>query len=184
MTKTFESEAITVVSHAFWHHIDPTRTLADLPSLAWVTLEAPEYRRNGLGKMVAKTLRYHFTDTDVYFCEAMVVGAECARARIVYTQDAPVLLGDYGDILDANPAVAQALRNLGLSPEQVGLGVVKAGEFGWSVQNTGQIIAFIELYGLRATWMESNYMEVAVANYEASQGQAQAFDWFNIGAEQ
>lgn len=184
MEQHFDDGAISAKSNAFWHTINPALTVADLPNMVWVMLDKPEYARNGLGKMVAKTMKYHFTDTGTYVSEAMAVGTECSGAHIVYTQLNPVVVGTYDDVLDSNKPLAAKLRDHGFSPELVGLGVVKAGEFGWSEGDIDTLLEFMARYRFRASWLEDHPIEVKVANFvEADQGEGQPFDWPSIEAE-
>lgn len=52
--------AVKAETTAFGNYIDPERKLVDLPNMVLVEVDVPEYERNGLGRMVAKTLRYDF----------------------------------------------------------------------------------------------------------------------------
>lgn len=175
--------AIKAKSSAFGNYIDPERSLVDLPNMAIVELDVPEYARNGLGRMVAKTLRYEFVDLGQYGCEAMSIGAERSRAHMVYMDMNPIVIGTLKDIEAKAPAVAKYLYERRYGPEMVAVGVLRAVSLGLGVQTAEeqtQLVAFLNKYHRRATWMETHAMEVRMANMEATIGEGAAFDWARI----
>jgi|GEM_PF-2847233 len=176
-------QAIKAKTTAFGNYIDPDRKLIDLPNLVLVDLAVPEYERNGLGAMLAKTLRYNFTDIEQIGCEAMSIGADSSRAHMVYEDMGPVVHGMFSDVHERAPQIAAALMQRRFGPEMVALGVLR----GLSMQidaakpeDMAKLVSFLNKYHRRATWMETHSMEVRMANMEAMVGDAAPFDWARI----
>lgn len=175
--------AVKAKAAAFGNYIDPERKLTDLPNMVLVELDVPEYERNGLGRMIAKTLRYEFVDLGQYGCEAMSIGADRSRAHMVYADMNPVVVGTVADIVEKSPAVAKFLFERRYGPEMVALGVLSAismGIDGSAPEGQARLVAFLNKYHRRASWMETHPMEVRMANMEALVGEGGAFDWARI----
>lgn len=175
--------AVKAKASAFGNYIDPERVLADLPNMVLVELDVPEYERNGLGRMVAKTLRYEFVDLDQYGCEAMSIGAERSRAHMIYADMNPVVIGTLKDVEARAPDVAKFLMGRRYGPEMVAVGVLRAASMGLGVATADEqarLVAFLNKYHRRASWMETHPMEVRMANVEAMIGEGVAFDWARI----
>lgn len=175
--------AVQAKATAFGNYIDPDRMLIDLPNMVFVELDVPEYERNGLGRMIAKTLRYEFMDLKRFGCEAMSIGADSSRPHMIYEDMRPVVLGTFTEVQDKAPAIAKALYERRYGPEMVALGVASAISMKVdpaNVEDMARLVAFLNKYHRRASWMESHSMEVRMANMEALVGAGSAFDWARI----
>jgi hypothetical protein len=175
--------AVKAKASAFGNYIDPERMLADLPNMVLVELDLPEYERNGLGRMVAKTLRYEFVDLNQHGCEAMSIGAERSRGHMIYTDMKPVVVGTLKDVEMLAPDVAKFLMERRYGPEMVAVGVLRAASMGLGVATSDEqarLVAFLNKYHRRATWLETHPMDVRMANMEAMIGEGAAFDWARI----
>jgi hypothetical protein len=148
-----------------------------------IEVDLPEYERNGLGRMVAKTLRYDFVDIGQIGCEAMSIGADSSRAHMIYEDMNPVVLGSFEDVEKLSPAIAKVLYQRRHGPEMVALGVrvgVAMGINPEASEDVAKLVAFLNKYHRRASWMESHNMEVRMANMEALVGNPAPFDWVRI----
>lgn len=183
---TFDVQKMAVKAKtvAFGNFVDPERKLVDLPNLVLVAVELPEYSRNGLGKMLAKTVRYEFTDLDGQFgCEGMSVGAESSRAHMLYEDMNPVVLGTFEEVTSKAPAIAKILYARHFAPEIVALGVYAGTEMGIDPEkpeDVAKLISFVNKYYRRASYMEAHPMEVRMSNIEALVGESKPFDWTRI----
>jgi hypothetical protein len=167
---------------AFGNYIDPSKTLADLPSMVLVEVDSPEYQRNGLGRMIAKTLRYEFVDIGAFGCEGLSIGADGSRAHMIYAEMNPLVLGTASEVADRNPALAKELMKQNLGPEMVALGVLRGVDTDPdNPASVAKLLAYLNKYHRRATWMESHAMEVRMANIEALvDGVDKPFEWRRI----
>jgi hypothetical protein len=175
--------AIKAKTTAFGNYIDPDRKLVDLPNMVLVEVDEPEYERNGLGRMVAKTLRYDFVDIGQVGCEAMSIGADSSRAHMIYEDMNPKVLGTFADVERLSPEVARVLYQRRYGPEMVALGVLRGVAMQIdpsSPDDVSKLVAFLNKYHRRASWMESHHMEVRMANMEALVGNPMPFDWVRI----
>jgi hypothetical protein len=118
-TRPMTEWAVKAKTNAFGNYIDPDRTLVDLPNMVIVELDVPEYERNGLGRMLAKTLRYEFQDLNRFGCEAMSIGADSSRAHMVYEDMKPRVLGTFAQVEELSPAIAKVLFERKYGPEMV-----------------------------------------------------------------
>lgn len=183
---SMSKQAIKAKTTAFGNYIDPDRKLIDLPNMVLVELTVPEYERNGLGRMVAKTLRYDFTDIGQIGCEAMSIGADSSRAHMVYEDMEPVALGTFAEVEAKAPAIAKVLYQRRYGPEMIALGVLRGIEMEInpeSAEDVARLVAFLNKYHRRASWMETHGMEVRMANMEALVGNPAPFDWVRIFPE-
>lgn len=175
--------AVKAKTTAFGNYIDPERKLVDLPNMVLVEVEVPEYERNGLGRMVAKTIRYDFTDINQIGCEAMSIGADGSRAHMVYEDMKPTVLGTFADVEKLSPAVAKVLYQRRYGPEMVALGVLRGIAMKINPEapeDVAKLVAFLNKYHRRASWIEAHNMEVRMANMEALVGNPAPFDWVRI----
>ncbi len=175
--------AVKAKTTAFGNYIDPERKLVDLPNMVLVEVDLPEYERNGLGRMVAKTLRYDFTDLGQIGCEAMSIGADGSRAHMIYEDMKPTVLGTFADVEAKSPAIAKVLFQRRYGPEMVALGVLRGIDMNInpeSPEDVAKLVAFLNKYHRRASWMEAHNMEVRMANMEALVGNPAPFDWVRI----
>lgn len=175
--------AVKAKTTAFGNYIDPERKLVDLPNMVLVEVDVPEYERNGLGRMVAKTLRYDFTDLGQIGCEAMSVGADGSRAHMIYEDMKPTVLGTFAEVEAKSPAIAKVLFQRRYGPEMVALGVLRGIDMNInpeSPEDVAKLVAFLNKYHRRASWMEAHNMEVRMANMEALVGNPAPFDWVRI----
>lgn len=167
--------AVKAKTTAFGNYIDPDREMVDVPNLALVEVDLPEYERNGLGRALLKVVRYHFENIDKYGAEGMSIGASSSRGQMIYADMNPVVVGQtHSEVQDKAPAdVIKALYQHGLPIELVTLGALRHAQFA----TVDQLIAFIDMYYKRASWMESHPVEVRFANIEALTGDTAIFDW-------
>lgn len=175
--------AVKAKTTAFGNYIDPERKLVDLPNMVLVEVDVPEYERNGLGRMVAKTLRYDFTDLGQIGCEAMSIGADGSRAHMIYEDMKPTVLGTFAEVEAKSPAIAKVLFQRRYGPEMVALGVLRGIDMNInpdSPEDVAKLVAFLNKYHRRASWMEAHNMEVRMANMEALVGNPAPFDWVRI----
>ena len=175
--------AVKAKTTAFGNYIDPERKLVDLPNMVLVEVDLPEYERNGLGRMVAKTLRYDFTDLGQIGCEAMSIGADGSRAHMIYEDMKPTVLGTFAEVESKSPAIAKVLFQRRYGPEMVALGVLRGIDMNInpeSPEDVAKLVAFLNKYHRRASWMEAHNMEVRMANMEALVGNPAPFDWVRI----
>lgn len=175
--------AVKAKTTAFGNYIDPERKLVDLPNMVLVEVDVPEYERNGLGRMVAKTLRYEFTDIGQIGCEAMSIGADGSRAHMIYEDMQPTVLGTFAEVEAKSPAIAKVLFQRRYGPEMVALGVLRGVAMNInpeSPEDVAKLVAFLNKYHRRASWMEAHNMEVRMANMEALVGNPAPFDWVRI----
>ncbi|WP_298595211.1 hypothetical protein [uncultured Zoogloea sp.] len=175
--------AVKAKTTAFGNYIDPERKLVDLPNMVLVEVDVPEYERNGLGRMVAKTLRYDFTDIGQIGCEAMSIGADGSRAHMIYEDMQPTVLGTFAEVEAKSPAIAKVLFQRRYGPEMVALGVLRGVAMNInpeSPEDVAKLVAFLNKYHRRASWMEAHNMEVRMANMEALVGNPAPFDWVRI----
>jgi hypothetical protein len=178
--------AVKATSAAFGNYIDPERKLVDLPNMTLVEVDVPEYARNGLGRMLAKTLRYEFVDLGKIGCEAMSIGADSSRAHMVYEDMNPTVVGSFAEVEAKSPAIAKALYERRFGPEMVALGVLRGVEMGIDAQDVegiARLVSFLQKYYRRASWMESHAMDVRMANMEEMLGNGAPFDWVRIFPE-
>lgn len=172
--------AVKAKTTAFGNYIDPERKLVDLPNMVLVEVDVPEYERNGLGRMVAKTLRYDFTDLGQIGCEAMSIGADGSRAHMIYEDMKPTVLGTFAEVEAKSPAIAKVLFQRRYGPEMVALGVLRGIDMNINPEapeDVARLVAFLNKYHRRASWMEAHNMEVRMANMEALVGNPAPFDW-------
>jgi hypothetical protein len=158
--------------------VDRERKLADIPHQALVLVDLPEYARNGLGRaLLGRVVRYHFEDIDTFGAEGMSIGADTSRGFLIYEDMNPVVVGqNHQDAQEKSGAPADVIRALyqrGLPPELITLGALRAKDFG----STEELIAFVERYHARATWMELHPVEVRFQNIEVETGDDGVFDW-------
>jgi len=175
--------AVKAKTSAFGNYVDPERNLVDLPNMVLVEVDVPEYERNGLGRMVAKTLRYEFTDIGRIGCEAMSIGADGSRAHMIYEDMKPTVLGTFSEVEAKSPAIAKVLFQRRYGPEMVALGVLRGVAMNIdpeSPEDVAKLVAFLNKYHRRASWMEAHNMEVRMANMEALVGNLAPFDWVRI----
>lgn len=172
--------AVKAKTTAFGNFIDPDRVLVDVQNLAVVELTVPEYERNGLGTMVAKIIRYEFVDIKRHGAEAMSIGADTSRPHMVYEDMKPKVWGSFEAVVAEAPEIAKALVERRYGPEMVVVGVIKALELGIAVDEIPRLIAFLNKYHRRASWMETHGMEVRMANMEALIGNPRPFAWDRI----
>lgn len=175
--------AVKAKTKAFGNYIDPDRKLIDLPNMVIVELDVPEYERNGLGRMIAKTLRYEFQDLDQFGCEAMSIGADSSRAHMVYEDMKPRVLGTFTQVEELSPAIAKVLFERSYGPEMVALGVVRGLALGIDPAlqvDVDRLLTDLARYHRRASWMESHPTEVRFANMEALVGEGAPFEWARI----
>jgi hypothetical protein len=175
--------AVKAKTNAFGNYIDPDRTLVDLPNMVIVELDVPEYERNGLGRMLAKTLRYEFQDLNRFGCEAMSIGADSSRAHMVYEDMKPRVLGTFAQVEELSPAIAKVLFERKYGPEMVALGVVRGLAIGTDPtrdEDVERLLTDLARYHRRASWMESHPTEVRFANMEALVGEGASFEWARI----
>lgn len=175
--------AVKAKTTAFGNYIDPERKLVDLPNMVLVEVDVPEYERNGLGRMVAKTLRYDFTDLGQIGCEAMSIGADGSRAHMIYEDMKPTVLGTFAEVEAKSPAIAKVLFQRRYGPEMVALGVLRGIDMNINPEapeDVARLVAFLNKYHRRASWMEAHNMEVRMANMEALVGNPAPFDWVRI----
>lgn len=170
-------QAIPASASAFGNHIDASRRLADLPHMVLVEVDAPEYERNELGRMVARTIRYEFLDGRSSACELLSIGAGTSMARIAYEDMTPRVLGTFGDVTGQRPDVARALFKRGCSPEMVALGVVRAERLGCESESLDveDLLVWLNAYHRRSSWMEAHPLEVHLSNLDGAA--ARPFDW-------
>jgi len=183
MSQNIRELAIKARTTAFGSYIDPERELIDLPNMVLVAVDAPEYARNGLGPMIAKTLRYHFVDTGQHGCEAVSIGADSSGGHVIYKDMNPVVLGSLSDVTDRQPAIAKLLFGRHYGPEMVALGCVLCERHdidGGSPDGLTRLVALLNKYHRRASWMEAHKYEVTMANMEAMVGNGSAFDWMRL----
>jgi hypothetical protein len=173
--------AIKTTARLFGGRLDPKRQLADLPNVVYAEVDAPEYLRNGLGRMVVKTLRYEFTDIGQFGCEGLSIGANSTRMHMIYEDMNPVVYGTYTQVTERRQEVCQALMRCGFtSTEMMAVGVLRARELEidpGSDASVKRLVAYLDMYNQRASWMESHWIEVLMANHEAENGHALPFDW-------
>lgn len=168
---------------AFGNYIEPERKLIDLPNMVLVEMDSPEYARNGLGRMIAKTIRYDFVDIQQIGCEAMSIGADSSRAHMVYEDMNPVVLGTFSDVEAKSPAISKVLFQRRFGPEMIAIGVLRGLEMKINPElpeDVAKLVAVLNKYHRRASWMEAHAMEVRMANMEAMVGNAAPFDWVRI----
>jgi hypothetical protein len=182
-TRPMTEWAVKAKTNAFGNYIDPDRTLVDLPNMVIVELDVPEYERNGLGRMLAKTLRYEFQDLNRFGCEAMSIGADSSRAHMVYEDMKPRVLGTFAQVEELSPAIAKVLFERKYGPEMVALGVVRGLAIGTDPtrdEDVERLLTDLARYHRRASWMESHPTEVRFANMEALVGEGASFEWARI----
>ncbi len=182
-TRPMTEWAVKAKTNAFGNYIDPDRKLVDLPNMVIVELDVPEYERNGLGRMVAKTLRYEFQDLGQFGCEAMSIGADSSRAHMVYEDMKPRVLGTFAKVEEMSPPIAKLLFERGYGPEMVALGVVRGLALDIDVSRQDgveRLLLDLARYHRRASWMESHPTEVRFANMEALVGEGAPFEWARI----
>lgn len=175
--------AVKAKTTAFGNHIEPERKLIDLPHMVLIEVDAPEYERNGLGRMVAKTIRYDFVDINQIGCEAMSIGADSSSAHMIYEDMKPTVLGTFSDVEALSPTIAKALFERQYGPAMVALGVIRGVEMKIdpsSPESMAKLVNFLNKYYRRASWMESHSLEVRINNLEALVGNAAPFDWVRI----
>jgi hypothetical protein len=175
--------AIKAKASAFGNYIDPDRKLVDLPSMVLVELTVPEYTRNGLGRMLAKTLRYEFVDIGQVGCEAMSVGADSSGSHMVYEDMQPVVHGSFSEVVEKSPGIAAILYQRGYGAEMVALGVLRGIEMQIDVtkaEDVARLVSFLNTYHRRASWMEAHGMEVRMANMEELMGEVAPFNWVRL----
>lgn len=168
---------------AFGNYIEPDRMLVDLPNMVFVEIDVPEYARNGLGRMVAKTLRYNFVDIGRIGCEGMSIGADGSRPHMIYEDMSPTVLGTFADVEKQSPAIAKVLYERRYGPEMVALGVLRGVAMQIdpeAAEDVAKLVAYLNKYHRRASWMEAHSMEVRMANMEALVGNPAPFDWVRI----
>jgi hypothetical protein len=170
-----ELEAVKAKSTAFGNYIDLERKLADLPHLAFVEVDVPEYTRSGLGRVLMRVVRYHFQDIDKYGVEGMSLGADSSRGHMIYEDMNPTVVGmSHEEIQSRVPGdVLKPLYAEGLSVELVSLAVLRHARFA----SAAELLAEVSQFHRRASWLEAHPVEVRFANIEAASGEASAFDW-------
>jgi hypothetical protein len=175
--------AVKAKTTAFGNYIEADRNLVDLPNMVLIEVDVAEYARNGLGRMVARTIRYEFTDINQIGCEAMSIGADGSRAHMIYEDMNPTVVGTFGDVEVRSPALAKALLQRRYGPEMVALGVLRGIEMDVNPdapEDIAKLVAFLNKYHRRASWIEAHGMEVRMANMEALVGNSAPFDWVRI----
>ena len=166
--------AINTSTRAFGNFIDPERELVELPNLALVEVDLPEYQRNGLGRALLKVVRYNFTDLNKLGAEGLSICADRSTGHVVYADMNPTVVGSHDEIQKRLPQdLRESLYQRKYTIEMVSLAALRHDQFG----DLEKTIAFIELYRRRATWMETHTTEVRFANVEESMGLGEAFDW-------
>ena len=185
MTKSLSmsKSATTAKTTAFGSVIDPVRKLLALPGMVYVELDVPEYTRNGLGRMIAKVLPYNFSDTEQQLSEAVSVGADASRSHVIYEDMHPTVFGTLSEVLSKNPVIARELYARHYGPEMVAVGIIISARMGLNFnepESLARLLSFLETYSCRASWMESNILEVRLANAQALVGEGASFDWAQI----
>lgn len=168
---------------AFGSFIDPARETCVLPGMVFVELDVPEYDRNGLGRMIAKTLAYDFSDAGQHCSVAVSVGADASRSHVIYEDMNPLVWGKFAEIFSKNSALARELQSRHYGPEMVVVGVISASRMELDFNRPDdsiRLFSFLETYYQRATWMELNILEVHLANAQALAGESIAFEWDQI----
>lgn len=172
--------AIKTSTRAFGNFIDPERDLVELPNLALVEVDLPEYQRNGLGRALLKVVRYDFTDLNKLGAEGLSICADRSTGHVVYADMNPTVVGTHDEIQERLPKeVREALYQRKYTIEMVSLAALRYEQFG----DLEKTIDFIEMYRRRATWMETHTTEVRFANVEESLGCGEPFDWDRIEGE-
>lgn len=174
---------IKAKTNAFGNYIEPERPLIDLPNMVYIEVDEPEYERNGLGRMVGKTLRYEFVDIGQYGCEAMSIGADSSRSHMIYEDMKPTVHGTFKDVEAKSPELAKMLFTRNYGPEMVALGVLRGLALDVDPakpEDVSRLVNYLNKYHRRATWMEAHGTEVRMANMEALVGNPLPFDWVRI----
>lgn len=174
------TRAIKARTTAFGNFVNPDRQLVDVPNLALIEVDLPEYARNGLGRALLQVVRYHFQDIDRYGAEGMSIGADSSRGHMIFADMNPVVVGlTHSAAQQCAPwDTLKALSQLDLPHELITLGALRCKQF----DSIKKLLAFIELYYQRATWIEANPLEVRFSNFAAESGDSAPFDWDRIFA--
>jgi hypothetical protein len=162
----------------FGNFVDPDRELVDIEHQSLVLVDLPEYARNGLGRaLLGRVVRYHFSDLSAFGSEGMSIGADTSRGFLIYRDMNPVVVGKNHTEAQANSgapeATIKALYQRKLPIELVTLGALRHAEF----ESVDALVADIEQYHARASWMELHPVETRFQNIEAQTGTETPFDW-------
>lgn len=181
MSKFDKQGFIPAKTATFGNFIDPDRELVDIQHRSLVLVDLPEYARNGLGRaLIGRVVRYHFSDIDAYGAEGMSIGADTSRGFMLYRDMNPVVVGATHAEAQANSgapeATLKALYQRGLPIELVTLGALRHAEFA----TVDELVANIEAYHARASWMELHPVETRFQNIEAQSGNEATFDWDHL----
>lgn len=164
---------------AFGNFIDPDRKLVDLPNMALVEVDLPEYARNGLGRALMKVMRYQFTDLGAFGVEGMSLCAETSRGQMIYEDMNPQMVGlTHTEVQNRAPKeLIKSLYAGNLPIEMITLAALRHQDF----PDLDALVAFLDKYHRRASWLESHPVEVRFANLEAEfTGEAVQFPWFRL----
>ncbi len=169
---------IVAKTTTFGNFVDPERKLVDVGHQSLVLVDLPEYARNGLGRaLLGRVVRYRFDDIDAFGSEGMSIGADTSRGFLIYADMHPVVVGtthtEAQAASGAPDATIEALYKRGLPIELVTLGALRHAEF----ETVDALVANIEAYHARASWMELHPVETRFQNIEALAGNEAQFDW-------
>lgn len=181
MSKFDKQSFIAAKTTTFGNFIDPDRELVDIGHQSLVLVDLPEYARNGLGRaLIGRVVRYHFSDIDAYGAEGLSIGADTSRGFLIYKDMNPVVVGKTHAEAQAHSGAPettlQALYQRDLPIELVTLGALRHAEFA----TVDDLVAHIEAYHARASWMELHPVETRFQNIEAQTDSEATFDWEHL----
>lgn len=169
---------IAAKTTTFGNFVDPDREMVDVEHQSLVLVDLPEYARNGLGRaLLGRVVRYHFDDIGAFGSEGMSIGADTSRGFLIYKDMNPVVVGKThaeAQVASGAPeATIKALYQRGLPIELVTLGALRHGDY----DSVDALVAAVEEYHARASWMELHPVETRFQNIEALTGNETAFEW-------
>jgi hypothetical protein len=151
--------------------INPERPLLEAPHGALVAVPYKHYRVNGMPFMLCDALCIKVDErpeADSFGAILKGVCMEVSMNHILYGDlNAKVYPGGHSEVRDLYPEMASELHQKDWWITWVSLGVLMALEKGWRHDNQEHMRAldeYCDLYRKRATWLESNWSAVMVAN--------------------
>jgi hypothetical protein len=157
------------------------RSLHAIAGTPLVELKLPEYEAAGLGKALCRTRAFHCIESGAKGAFARSICADSSRMLVVTSDMEPTVLGQTHDEIQtsASQEVVRRLFDLYMPIELVTLGASRASQFSM-LEN---LIDFVRLYHRRASWLEANPLDVAIANLESHAGAPLVFDGARLFCE-